>query len=289
MRPISRRQIEARGPGGSATMTVDLVAADAGTTAAYEFLNGWADRVFVVSLRSDTARRERVRERLAGLRYELRDAVDKRDLDRDRLVREGAYDERRTRGAYRFSKDMSLGAIGCALSHRKLYEDMVASGWERMVVLEDDVVPRDGALAALADALRELPPTWELCYLGYWQNEIVTRGARLRRALYVALAPFRLSRWRTGEALRLLPSPFSPHLRRAGRHMCTHAYAVTREGARKLAAAQTPVAYSSDQLLTMSVLQGRLEAYVASPVLFDQESLIHSVAFAAEISSGTAH
>jgi hypothetical protein len=67
--------------------------------------------------------------------------------------------------------------------------------------------------------------------------------------------------------------------------MCTHAYAVTREGARKLAAAQTPVAYSADQLLAMAVLQGRLEAYAASPVLFDQESLEHSVAHAPSVAT----
>lgn len=252
-------------------MSASPAPSDGATGAPYEFLNGWADRTFVVSLRRATERRERVRERLAGLRYEFLDAVDKLDLDRDRLVREGRYDERATRSAYRFRKDMTLGAIGCALSHAALYERMLASGWERMVVLEDDVVPRLGALAALPDALRELPAGWELCYLGYWRNEDVSAGARLRQAAYVALAPLRLSRWRTGEALRLLPRKFSPHLRRAGRHMCTHAYAVSREGARKLLEAQTPVAYAADQLLTMMVLQGRIDAYAASPILFDQE------------------
>jgi len=171
---------------------------------------------------------------------------------------------------------MSLGAIGCALSHRKLYEDMVAGGWDRMVVLEDDVIPRASTLALLPDALRELPPSWELCYLGYWQNEDISPGRRLTQLVYAAIAPLGLSRWRPGEALRLLPRSFSPHLRRAGRHMCTHAYAVSREGARKLAALQTPVSYAADQLLTMAILQGRVEAYAAYPALFDQESMEHS-------------
>jgi glycosyl transferase family 25 len=242
-----------------------------GVPAAFEFLNGWADRIFVVSLRRATDRRERLRERLAGLRYELFDAVDKRNLDRALLVRNGTYDESRTRGAYRLRREMTLGAIGCALSHRRLYEDMVANGWERMVILEDDVVPKVDVIASLPDALQELPRTWELCYLGYWKNEVVTTQQRLRQAAYVALAPFGLSRWRPGEALRLVPRPFSPHLHRAGRHMCTHAYAVSREGARKLAEAQTPVGYAADQLLTMAILQGRIDAYATSPVLFDQE------------------
>jgi len=246
------------------------------THPAFEALNRWADRIFVVSLARAAERRERLRGRLGGLRYELFDAVDKRDLDRERLARDGAYDESRTRAPYRHRQDMSLGAIGCALSHRKLYEDMVASGWDRMVVLEDDVIPRASTLALLPDALRELPPSWELCYLGYWQNEDISPGRRLTQLVYAAIAPLGLSRWRPGEALRLLPRSFSPHLRRAGRHMCTHAYAVSREGARKLAALQTPVSYAADQLLTMAILQGRVEAYAAYPALFDQESMEHS-------------
>jgi glycosyl transferase family 25 len=241
------------------------------TAAAFEFLNGWADRIFVVSLRRAVERRAQVAGTLSGLRFEFLDAVDKKDLDRERLVREGAYDERRTRRAYRNRGGMTLGAIGCALSHRNLYDEMVAKGWERMVVLEDDVIPRVPEVAGVGDALRELPAGWDLCYLGYWQNEVVTPKARLKRASYVALAPLGLSRWRLGETLRLLPRPFSPHLRRAGRHMCTHAYAVSREGARKLAAAQRPVAYAADQLFTMMILQGKLDAYVAVPALFDQD------------------
>ncbi len=61
------------------------------------------------------------------------------------------------------------------------------------------------------------------------------------------------------------------NLRRAGRHLCTHAYAVTLEGARKLLAAQTPVAFNADQLLAFLVLRGRLEAFVTQPMFFDQE------------------
>jgi glycosyl transferase family 25 len=254
-----------------------------GAAPAFGFLNDWADRTFVVSLARAAERRARLRSRLAGLRFEFSDAVDKRDLDREQLVREGVYDERRTRAPYRHRHDMSLGAIGCALSHRRLYEDMVASGWSRMVVLEDDVVPRASTIELLPAALGELPPTWELCYLGYWQNEEISTGRRLTQLTYAAIAPLGLSRWRPGEALRLLPRGFSPHLRRAGRHMCTHAYAVSREGARKLAALQTPVAYASDQLLTLAVLQGRVEAYACYPALFDQESMEHSAAFSAAI------
>ena len=241
--------------------------------AAFAFLNGWADRIFVVSLARATERRARMRERLAGLDFRFLDATDKLDLDRARIRAEGICDERRTPRAFRHKREMPVGAVGCSLSHRRIYEEMVRNGWRRTIVLEDDVVPVAAALGALPDAVRQLPPSWELCYLGYLGNEEVTARARLKQAAYVALAPLRLVRWRTGEALRLLPRPFSANLRRAGRHLCTHAYAVTLEGARKLLAAQTPVAFYSDQLLAYLVLGGRLDAYVTHPIFFDQETL----------------
>lgn len=242
-----------------------------GTARAFEFLNGWADRILVVSLARAAERRARTRARLAGLDFRFLDAVDKLDLDRAKLLADGTWDERRTPRAFRHRAEMPLGHVGCSLSHRTIYAQMVEHGWRRVVVLEDDVVP--GALDLLPAALGQLPESWELCYLGYLGNDAVTPRARLKRALYLALAPLGLSRWRPGEALRLLPRPFSPNLRRAGRHLCTHAYAVTLEGARKLLAAQTPVAFRADQLLAYLVLRGKIEAYATHPVFFDQEVL----------------
>ncbi len=239
---------------------------------AYRFLNGWADRIFVVSLARATERRARTTARLAGLAFRFLDAVDKRDLDRARLLADGVVDERRTPRAFRNRRDMQLGEIGCALSHRRIYEQMLANGWRRVVVLEDDVVPEEAVLRLLPAALEQLPAGWELCYLGYLGSAEVTACRRLKRAAYVALSWLGLGRWGTDEALRLLPRPFSANLRRAGRHMCTHAYALTLEGARKLVAAQTPVAFYADQLLTYLVLHGALDAYVTSPRFFDQEA-----------------
>ena len=238
------------------------------------FLNGWADRVLVVTLARAADRQARIRERLRGVRFEFFPGTDKADLDRDRLLKEGAFDESGTPRAFRHTREMNLGEIGCALSHRRIYEAAVAGGWARTVVLEDDVVPRAADLACLPAALSELPPGWDLCYLGYMKNEAPSGWDRTKRAAYVALAPLRLVRWRLGEARRLLPAPFSPHLRRAGLHACTHAYAVSLEGARKLAAAQTPVSLRADWLFSSLILRGELSAFVAEPRLFDQEDVV---------------
>jgi glycosyl transferase family 25 len=240
---------------------------------AYEFLNGWADRVLVVTLARATDRQARLGERLRGLRFEHFAATDKLELERGRLVAEGVFDEARTPRRFRHAREMNLGEIACALSHRRLYEETVRHRWSRVVVLEDDVVPREGDLAHLPAALGGLPPGWDLCYLGYMKNEAPSAWVRAKRAAYVALSPLRLVPWRTGEALRLLPSPYAPHLRRAGLHACTHAYAVSLAGAKKLLAAQTPVAFRADWLLSYLTLRGELSAFAAEPQGFDQEDV----------------
>lgn len=238
--------------------------------AAFQFLNGWADRILVLTLPRAEARQARLRERLAGLRYELWNGVDKSELDRAQLIRDGVYDERLAMRLHRHGARMPLGAIGCALGHRAMYEHMLREGWERMLVLEDDVFPLED-LRLLPAALGQLPGDWDLCYLGYFKYERVTAHLRAKQALYLALSSLRLMKWTPREVLRLYPRPFSENLRRAGLHHCTHAYAVSRAGARKLAAAARPIAQNADDLITRLVMRGELNAFVTSPKFFEQD------------------
>lgn len=238
--------------------------------AAWEELQRAFDRIFVVTLERATDRQARVRERLAGLDFQFHLGVDKRALDAERLRAEG-YDENAARRVARRSRAMTAGEIGCALSHRQLYQAAVERGWERVLVFEDDVRPRPD-LGALPAVLAQLPAGWELLYLGYSNFERVTAAHRAKQAAYLALSAAGLMKWTPEQVRRLHPAPYSPNLRRAGLHHCTHAYAFTREAARKLLAAQTPLAFVADQLLVHLVLRGELEAYVVEPKLFDQEA-----------------
>ena len=80
----------------------------------------------------------------------------------------------------------------------------------------------------------------------------------------------------------LLPRPFSTHLRRAGCHDCTHAYAITLAAAEKLIHAQTPVVYRADDLLSDLIMKGEVKGFVTDPKFFDQE-VFHDPAVGSEI------
>lgn len=236
----------------------------------YQALNDFFDRIYVVTLRRATDRHPGFARALDGLRYEVVYGQDKLDLDLADLEARGLYDERTARRLHRYGRPMTAGHVACIMSHRIVWRRLLAEGHERVLVFEDDAEAIPEAIEHAPAVLAQLPPTFELAYLGYDLHETVTFRRRLDQAAYVALGALRLIRWTAREAANLLPRPYSPNLRRAGRHDFTHAYALTASAARKLLASQTPVVQNVDTGITRLILNGELEAYVADPKLFRQ-------------------
>ncbi|MCP1385401.1 glycosyltransferase family 25 protein [Runella salmonicolor] len=239
----------------------------------YEFLNGYFDRVFVVTLRRATDRQEAIKQHLEGLNYELFWAVDKKDFTLADSIKSGVYDEAKAVkfNRHRHSK-LSLGEIACAWSHRNLYEKIVQEGHERVLIFEDDVVPKLQMLELLLTTMNQLPEHWELVYLGFLKNEEITPKHWRKKQFYKLLATFRAYKWLTRHHVNnLYPKPYSTNLRIAGLHDCTHAYAVSKSAAEKLLKAQTPLYSRADELMTHEVIRGNLAAFICRPTFFDQE------------------
>ena len=58
-----------------------------------------------------------------------------------------------------------LGALGCYLSHKALYEKCVKCGLSAMLILEDDAQDYSFGSGVLAAAMAELPLGWDILYL----------------------------------------------------------------------------------------------------------------------------
>ncbi|HNA01198.1 MAG TPA: glycosyltransferase family 25 protein [Ferruginibacter sp.] len=245
-------------------------------------LQQYFDKVLVVSVPRFAARHEKVKRELAGLSFDFFWGADKQQLDPDTIKRDGTYDETTAKKLQRQGKPLNLGEIACSLSHRMLYEEMLKQQWKRVLVLEDDIVALEQNLPALSQTLAELPADWELVYFGYLKHEQVTTGLRIKQFFYKLISALGGMKWTYTMVRNMLPRPFSKHLKRAGFHDCTHAYAVSLEGAARLAKAQTPVVYRADDLLSHTILKGELKAFVTEPKFFDQE-IFHNTAIASEI------
>jgi glycosyl transferase, family 25 len=245
-------------------------------------LQQYFDKVFVVSVPRFTERHKQLEKHLEGLTYEFFWGADKLELDYNTAKTNGTYDEQKAKQLQRQGKALNLGEIACSLSHRMVYEAMVKHNWQKVLILEDDILPLYNNLAQLSAALSELPANWELVYLGYLKHENVTAALKRKQIWYKILSRFRLMKWTYKMVTNLLPKPYSPHLKKAGFHDCTHAYAVTLQAAKKLLVAQTSVVYRADDLLSSTIMKGELEAFVTEPKFFDQE-IFHNAAFVSEI------
>lgn len=245
-------------------------------------MHRYFDKILVVSVPRFTDRHVRVKQHLTGLPFEFFWGADKLNLDYDTAKTDGIYDEQMAKKLQRQGKALNLGEIACSLSHRNLYTAIIENNWQKVLILEDDVLPIDENLKALPAALEELPENWELVYLGYLKHEKVTVALKAKQFFYKIISAFGLMAWTYKMVTNLLPKPYSTHLKKAGFHDCTHAYALTLEGAKKLQAAQTPVVYRADDLLSATIMKGELNAFVTESKFFDQE-IFHNAAIFSEV------
>jgi len=247
-----------------------------------KFLNSYFDKIWVVTVPRFTDRHGRVAEKLRGLDFEFFQGADKMQLDFEQAKKDGTYDEEKTKKLQRQGKALNPGELACSLSHRNLYAAMLEKGFKRVLVLEDDVLPLTGNMPLLQEAVNELPDNWELFYLGYLKHEKVTAGLRVKQLFYKIKSALGLMSWTYKMVSNLLPKPWTAHLKKAGFHDCTHAYAITSAAAAKLLAAQSPVVYRADDLLSATIMKGELNAFVTEPKFFDQE-IFHNTAISSEI------
>lgn len=236
-----------------------------------DFIQGFFDKVFVVSVPRFTDRHVKIKEELQNLPFEFFWGADKMEIDFDSAKQDGTYNETVTKKLQRFNKGLNPGELACALSHRYLYESIIKNNWKRILVLEDDVWPIQQNLPLLPKALKELPEAWDLVYLGYLKHEVVTPKLLWKQFFYKIGSALGLMKWSHTMVSNLLPKNYSPHLKKAGFHDCTHAYAISLSAAEIFVAAQTPVVYRADDLLSSTTIKGKINSFVTFPKFFDQE------------------
>lgn len=229
------------------------------------------DKVLVLTVRRFTERQQQVAARLEGLSFEFFFGTDKNELTDEYISRHYVYDKNNSLSVRQQFKAMNKGEVACALSHRQIYQAMIDHNWQRVLILEDDVIPDTRQLALLGETLRELPEDWELLYLGYLKNEKITVSKKIKQGWYKLMRLFGFSQLTQKQISHMIPRPFSSHLMRAGFHDCTHAYAISLAGAKKLLQAQTPVMHRADNLLTAVVLNGNISAFASKVFFFNQE------------------
>ena len=143
-------------------------------------MNHWP--IFVVNLKSAVQRRDFMSAQLdkTGLDYEFVEAVDGRQIGADEIVRR--YGLQTFRKIKINKQIMTLGAVGCLLSHLKLYKKMIDENVEVACILEDDAVLKT-LFAKIITSRQVRQGPWDVLLLGHYSmhKKCFTRGAE---ALY---------------------------------------------------------------------------------------------------------
>lgn len=236
-----------------------------------DILNQYFDKIYVVTIPRATDRHELVRKQLNGVNFEFFYGADKQQFTLDEAISKGVYSPERTRKENRYFPVLKHGEVACSWSHVKLYQQIISSGFQRVLIFEDDVVVIQQQIDKLESIINELPSDWELLYFGYNKHYEINAKTKLKGLFYKVVGSLRLTPWSARMYSHYYAKPYSEHLMHAGFHDYTHAYAVTLAGAQKLLKFQTPIGFAADTMLAYAIMKEVVSAYISVPILFDQE------------------
>lgn len=222
-------------------------------------LNEFFDNIYVIHLRRSTDRLSYIQDKLDGLNFEIFWGVDGKELDYKELEKQGLYDPHLTKlfkkRKGRPARHLPLTRIGCALSHNSVYKDILEKGYNKALVLEDDLIIDNSNLETFRETTMELPEDWQLLYFGHWgANSDPSLLLRIQK-FFLSIAAFGFQKF---ERLKMIdpnvircwfPRPYSKHLERSGVHHGTYAYGITAECAQTILNYQTPVIQEVDNAI----------------------------------------
>jgi len=234
-------------------------------------LNQYYDHIYVLSVEAAVERRKRFDERFKGLNYEYFYGADKNRFTIEELQSNGTFNEELARKHHRFGKTLRAGEIACSWSHRMIYEHMLRNNYNRVLILEDDAVPDPEAMKHLSDTLLELPKEAELVFWGWGKNGERNWGGWWKQCAYHIQHALGLLKWNHRIIRNLYARPYGQHLKKAGFHDFTYAYAITAPGAEKLIRMQTPIQYIADNLLAHAATEERVLAFTVWPKCFQHD------------------
>ncbi|MEQ8715928.1 MAG: glycosyltransferase family 25 protein [Cyclobacteriaceae bacterium] len=243
-------------------------------------INDYFDKVYVVTIPRLKDRQAHMNLLLEGLDFEFINGTDKHELDVKDF--ETLYDEKEHLRLSRFKKPLRPGEIACALSHLQVYQNAVENGFERVLVLEDDIDIVEAHLSQLAVFLEHLPKKWELAYLGYWKNEKRPKLAWVKQFGYVLLSIVGFHKWSVRRILNTYPKPIDEEVLESGNHEGAYAYAVSLGGCKKLLAYNRPIKLNADNLFSHLATNRYLKAYISAKKIFAHRSQNGIGAFSSE-------
>ena len=130
-------------------------------------------QIFIINMKSREDRMKNIDEQCKklGIIYTRVEAINGKDLDLDSLdkslINERGKYFAKGEGKRRWGLTLTPGAVGCALSHKKIWDEYKESSTkEPIIVLEDDINIDEKFEESVKELIENVPEDWDLIYLG---------------------------------------------------------------------------------------------------------------------------
>lgn len=235
-------------------------------------LNEYFDKIYVLTIPSASLRHQLIKKELEGLDFIFFNGISKYDINIPDYIEKSIYNEELTIQNNRYDKNMNTGQIACSLGHKMIYEDIINHNYKNALILEDDSFFIEENLKFLEITLQELPADWDIFFMDYVKYENDNFFAKLKKILYKFQVLIGQLKFNYIMIDHLFSRAYSKHIKRAGYHNFSNAYAVSRNACYKLLQLQTPIQFPSDHLLAWACTNRMVNGYVSVPKLFGQYS-----------------
>ena len=210
--------------------------------------------VYVINLKKDAERRARMEGNLsqAGIHATFVQGIYGKDL---------TIKEREETCTPFCAKFCTPGAIGCGLSHKKVWQMIVEKGEPASIVMEDDIVFHPEFKEVLVKVFHDLPSQWDYVYLGcLGACDINRRYDVFDTALSILGGNRKQRQQRLSDTLFVPDAPTG-----------THCYMISQAGAKKLLRLIPKIYQHID--ISILPLFNQLNIYATNPQIAMQESI----------------
>lgn len=136
------------------------------------------DSVYYINLAKRPKKRKQIEtqikplKKLTGniIRFKAVDGTRLLDIDPQIVNFQGIEDLNNPNKSFGLS--LTKGAIGCAMSHKTIWEEVAETEKDLVLILEDDAVILPGFTQKISDIISELPDEWDILYLGSDQHTV---------------------------------------------------------------------------------------------------------------------
>jgi GR25 family glycosyltransferase involved in LPS biosynthesis len=89
---------------------------------------------------------------------------------------------------------LTKGAIGCYLSHVKIWENMIRYNHDKVLIFEDDARVPPNALYSIKKIVKDIPIDWDIILLGKFCNECEDKGTYYKVKRFILLHSYLITR-----------------------------------------------------------------------------------------------